>query len=490
MKNEFLRLDYISIFHNEYKVLKNICLNVFKGEIVKLFSEECEGKDALLDILGGICSPGSGNIYINGKEFTALTPQISHMAGISIIRQKSDLIANLTVMENFFLDPGVLKNRLFFNNRQQHQKCWEVLQTLGVSFTTDTLVRDLPPEYVQMVQLGKALLKDPQLIILDHSATILNFNQSKLYKNVFEALAKKNVSVIIISQNLDDFADIASRIYIMQDGSIFANTKSELLDRDKILQVITRERFNRKADIPAVSVPENVLRVENISTRGILKKASFSLNKGEILGITGPINSGKTELAYTLLGRIRRTEGTVYLHGKKVTIQKPSDAINLKMALIAFEEGANPLFPNMTLRENITIAKLKSISRLGLIDPELEKWLLRAFSEKFDLNEYHFGQPANKLSAGELRKLSIFRTLMYDPQVLVFIEPTKGISSSDRNYILNLLTELSHQGVSIILVSSDIYEIVRIATRVLIINDGCMTGEINGSEITLDMKLV
>lgn len=490
MKTEILRMEYVSKSKNHNKVLQNICLDLFEGEIVKLVDKECEGKSAILEILGGVSQPDSGSIYVFGKEVLLASPQISQKLGINIIHQQGNLIPNLTVMENFFLGLDSISKKLFIHKKQQYKRSLEVLRILGISVTPDTLVANLTAKQVQLIQLGKALLNNLKIVVMDNTVKLLDKEQITFYKNLFMELTKKQVVVLILSSNIDDFIDIVERIYIMKDGSIIGNIKTDMADTHKILQIINQEGFTSKSNIHLNNISDDVMRIENLCTMKTLKDISFSIKKGEILGITGPSDSDKSELAYAIFGMVKLTGGSIYIHNKRVRINRSIHAIKHKIGLVPYDENDNGLIRNLNVHENITLTKLKSISKFIFIDKELENWLMQSIFDNLLIETSDLTQTIDKLSIGEQRKINIIRALAINPEILICIEPTKGLNSEDRNQTLKLLTNLSNRGLSIIIISSDFYEIIRVTTRVLMLNNGCLSGEVNENDISFDVKLM
>ena len=337
MKKEILRLEHISKKINDVKILKNISLNLFEGEIVKLFGDEGQSKSTLVRILGGVFQPDYGKIYLDGKEVEIFSPLAGKKLGISIIHKGSDLIPNLTVMENLFLDRRDADARFFFRAKQQFAKTRDLLELLGLDISPNTVASTLTLEQIQLVQLGKALLDDPKVVVMDHTNILLDKKQIKLFEGVFKELAKRKVGVLVVAQNLKDFTSVSSRMYIMKDGSIIGNIETSTLEKDKIVKMITEDYSVDKTRVSINDVSKEILRVENLSTDSSLKNVSFSLRKGEIISITGTYGSGKCQIGYALFGIEKITGGKVYMENKKIKIKNPSDAIKNKIGLVSYE---------------------------------------------------------------------------------------------------------------------------------------------------------
>jgi len=484
MKREILRLEHISKKINDVKILKNISLNLFEGEIVKLFGDEGQSKTTLVRILGGVFQPDYGKVYLDGKEVEIVSPLIGKKLGISIIHKGSDLIPNLTVMENLFLDRRDVDSKFFFRARQQFARTSDLLDILGLDISPGTVASRLSLEQIQLVQLGKALLDDPKVVVMDHTHILLDKKQIKLFEGVFKELAKRKVGVLVVAQNLKDFTSVSDRMYIMKDGSIIGNIVTSALEKDKIVKMITEDYFVDKSRISLNDISKEVLRVENLSTDNALKNVSFSIRKGEIVSITGSYGSGKCEIGYALFGIEKITSGKVYLENKKIKIRNPSDAIKNKIGLVSYENEENGLLYNLNAKENITISGLNSISHLKVIKKELEDFLVKSVTEElgFELDEE---VSLDQLPVADQRIVSIARAMSCHPKVLILIDPTKGLENKSRRQIMEMLVAFSNRGVSIILISSNIHEILQISNRIMLFSQNTITGIINENELEL-----
>ena len=489
MKKEVLRLDCVSKKINDVKVLKNISLTIYEGEIVKLFGDVGQSKAMVVRLLGGVFQPDFGKIYVDGAEVSITCPNDGKKAGISIINKKSDLIPNLTVMENLFLGRSDTNSKPFLKAKQQALRTRELLNILGLDITPETLASDLTIEQVQLVQLGKALLDDPKVVVMDHTNILLDKNQIKLFEGVFRELSKRKVGILVIAQNLKDFTDISDRMYIMKEGSIIGNVKTSEIDRDKIVQMITNDYMIKIPRISLNDISKEVLRVENLSTRNSLKDVSFSLKKGEIISITGSYGSGKCEIGQALFGIEKRVSGKIYLDGKRIKIRNSADAIKNKIVLLSFESEENGLLWNLGIKENISILRLGSISHLKIIRKELEDWLVKTVGDELGLDFLDSDIPMDSLTVGQQRKVSIARAMSIFPKVLILVDPTKGLDNISRKQILELLVSFSNRGVSIIMISSNVHEILQVSSSILLFSNKTITGVINEDEIELKDQL-
>jgi len=476
MRKEILRLENICKTIDGIKVLKNVSLNLYEGETVKLYGDEGRSLSSIVGLFGGVIKPDSGRIYIDGKEIKLASPLDGKKAEISIIHKKSDLIPNLTVMENLFLERKNYARGLFLKEKKQRARAVELLEILGLDISPDMMASDLKLEQMQIVQLGKALLDDRKIIIMDHTHILLDKEQIKLFEGVFNELAKRNVGILILAQNLRDFTSVSDRMYIMKEGSIIGNLMTSEMEKDKIIQMIAKDYYSEKSGIYLNQTSEEVLRVEGLSTKNMLRNVSFSLNKGEIVSITGSYGSGKYEVGYALYGMERTLGGKIYLHNKRIKIKNPSDAIKRKIVLLSFEKKENGLLYNLSAKENITISRLGNISNFAIIRKELENWLIKTVYNDLSLNIEDDNIAIEGLSLVNQRKVSLARAISCNPDVLILIDPTKGLENESKKQILELLVSFSDRGIAILLISSNLHEILQVSHRVWLFSNGTITG--------------
>ncbi len=489
MLKEVLRLESVSKKINEVKVLKNVSMTVNEGEIVNLFGDEGQSKAMIVRLLGGVFQPDFGKIYVDGKEVGITCPRDGKELGISIIHKRSDLIPNLTVMDNLFLGRNDSNHRRFIKEKQQLARTRELLNILGLDISPQTMASKLTVEQVQMVQLGKALIDDPKVVVMDHTNILLDRNQIKLFKGVFKELSRRKVGILIVAQNLQDFSDISDRMYVIKDGSIIGNFGTSEFDKEKIVNMIMDDCFVKRSGISLNDISKEVLRVENLTTKHALKNVSFSLRKGEIVSITGSYGSGKCEIGYAIYGIEKLTGGRMYLDGKRIKIKNPADAIKNKIGLVSFENEENGLLYNLSVKENISMLRLKNLSHLRIIRRELEDWLIKTVKADIGFDFTDDMVSTQGLSTADQRKVSIARVMCSFPKVLILIDPTKGLDNASRKQILELLVSFSNRGVSIILISSNIHEMMQISNRILVFGNNTITGEINENELEFKDQL-
>ena len=483
MRKEVLRLESISKKINEVKVLKNVSMTIYEGEIVKLFGDEGQSEAMIVRLLGGVFQPDFGRICVDGKEAGITCPHDGKKLGISIIHKKNDLIPNLSVLDNLFLGRNDSGSKLFLRRKQQMARTQELLKILGLDISPQMLASELTMEQVQMVQLGKALLDDPKVVVMDHTNILLDRKQIKLFEGVFKELSKRKVGILIVAQDLKDFSEISDRMYIIKDGSIIGNFSTPEFEKEKIIQVLLDDSLVKRSTVSLNDISKEVLRIENLTTRHSLKDVSFSVKKGEIVSITGSYGSRKCEVGYAIYGIEKLISGKIYLDDRRVRINNPSDAIRNKIGLVSFENDENGILYNLSVKENISIMRLNNLSHLRIIKRELEDWLVSTVKNDlgFDFTDETISMEG--LSSADQRKIIIARVMCSFPKVLILIDPTKGLDNESRKQILELLVSFSNRGISIILISSNIHEILQVSNRILLFNNNTITGVIDESDL-------
>lgn len=483
MRKEVLRLESVSKKINEVKVLKNVSMTIYEGEIVKLFGDEGQSKAMIVRLLGGVFQPDFGKIYVDGKEAAITSPHAGKKLGISIIHKKSDLIPNLSVLDNLFLGRNESNFKPLLKRKQQEARAQELLKILGLDISPYMVASQLTMEQVQMVQLGKALLDDPKVVVMDHTNILLDSSQLKLFEGVFRELSRRKVGILVVAQNLKDFSDVTDRMYIIRDGSIIGNLNKPESEKEEIVRMVMDDYIVKRPGVSLNDISKEVLRVERLSTKHSLRDVSFSVKKGEIVSITGSYGSGKCEIGYAIYGIERATGGKIFIDDKRAKIRNPADAIKNKIGLVSFEKEENGLLSNLSVKENISILRLNNLSHLRIIKRELEDWLVKTIKADMGFDFTDESVSVESLSAADQRKVSIARVMCSFPKVLILVDPTKGLDETSRKQILELLVSFSNRGVSIILISSNVQEILQISHRILLFSSNTITGVINEGEL-------
>lgn len=487
MRTEILRMECISKTFPGAKVLNNVNLNVFKGEVLALVGANGAGKSSLMKILAGIYSKDTGKIYFDEKEVEINSPRDSQRLGISVIHQEPDLIPNLTVAENIFI--GNEKSHIFLGNRKIYRSAAQLLDRVGLNIDPGILAGMLSVMQRQLVGIARILATSPSLIIMDEPTSSLSERETAILRKIIFKLREEGVSIIFISHKLGEALEVADRIAVLRDGvSVGTYSRAECTE-EMIISLMVGDDFREENLEAPGDVGEEVLRVENVTSRGLPNGLGFSLRKGEILGFTGLMGSGRTELMNAIFGITPKTSGIIYIKGKRKDIRKPIDAIKNRIGIVPEERNLQGLILNMSVKENISLPSLKRVSSKGVINRRMESFLTAFYMEKLIVKAKSEEEEVGNLSSGNQQKVVVSKWLSIKPDILILDEPTRGIDVGAKKEIHQTIRRLANEGTGIILVSSELEEILTLSDRILIMRDGMISGELERKEATQEKIL-
>jgi ribose transport system ATP-binding protein len=480
-----VRMDKINKDFLGNRALSDVSFELKRGEVHVLIGENGAGKSTLMKILGGQYAPDAGKVFIEGSEFKDFTPYDAKRRGVAMIYQELNLLNNLTVVENLFLGRERLNSNLFIDEKTQIEECEKVLKRIKAPFGPNDLVRNLSLAKKQLVELAKALLEKAKIIIMDEPTTALEKEEIKNLFSLIRDLKEKGVGIIYISHRMEEIFEIGDRVTVLRDGIHIVTEDVAKLDQTSLIKYMVGREL--KDQIPKTQVKRGpcLLEVKGLGKRNVLNPISFELHRGEILGISGLMGSGRTELAKIIIGAIQKDSGEIILEGKVLTINGPADAIQEKIVYVPEDRKEEGLILAGTVLDNMTLSLLSSIkSILGLIPnkrfinfthEEILKKKIKCSGEN---------QTIRNLSGGNQQKVVLSKWLGTDPRVLILDEPTRGIDVEAKSEIYKLLGELAQKGMGIILISSDLPEILGLSDRVLVLHERSMKGVLIGEKIT------
>lgn len=486
MTDQVCYLQNISKQFNGINVLDNINLELYKGEIHAIIGNNGEGKSTLMSILAGIIPYDSGEIYINGKNTGAYNVGQAGKMGISYVRHDSLLVPEMNVVENIFLgnypiDP-VSK---MLDHETAKREAEGILKTLNFTVDLNRRVNTLGVAEKRILELVKIICCQSDILILDEVASGLNEIEIKNFYHELLLLKEQGVSIFLVSQNLHKVAEISDRITMIYKGRVSWSIKNNHKQPEEIYKKMCISMNKLGYFKLPINAGIDVLRVNHLSNSTGLSDVSFTLHKGEILGLTGVAGSGKTALARCLFGMDSTRIGEIFVRGQRVTIKSPKDAIKLKIGLIE-EIVDNNLVPNMTPVENITLANLNGIVSHKIMDLKLENSSAAYFLERLGFRKDSWGLPTKCLSFGEKQKVVLAKWLFSGVKILIMDEPTTGLDIGSKVSFYSLISELASKGMSFILVSTDIDELVGMCDKVFIIKNGILSREYKETSMTID----
>ncbi|REJ13508.1 MAG: xylose ABC transporter ATP-binding protein [Caldibacillus debilis] len=472
------------------RALNNVTFFVKKGEIHALCGENGAGKSTLMKILTGVYPYGTykGEIYLDGKEVKFKSIKESQDAGIAIIHQELALVEEMSVAENILLSNDLMR-RKYIDWNLIFAESLKWLKEVGLEIDPQTKVKQLSVGKQQLVEIAKALTLNAKIIVLDEPTAALTKNEVEVLMGILRNLKKKGVTCIYISHKLSEVLEIADTVTVLRDGETIGTDPIEKLTEETIITKMVGRKITdiypyKKREIGPIILEVNDWAVVQKSTgKKIINHVSFSLKKGEILGIAGLMGAGRTELFSSLVGYYPgHVTGTIKVDGKEKRIRNPRDAIEAGIAYVSEDRKRYGLVLGMNIIQNTTLSSLKKVMRYQLIDQTIELKTAQEINDKVKLKAPNLEIKVSQLSGGNQQKVVISKWLLNDPKVLILDEPTRGIDVGAKYEIYKIINELATQGVGIILISSELPEILGMSDRVLVMAGGQITGELKRDE--------
>jgi inositol transport system ATP-binding protein len=491
MGEPVLRMEGISKRFPGVQALDNVTLEVLPGEIHGLLGENGAGKSTLMKILSGVYQKDSGHIFLSGREIEVSDPHHAQVLGITIIYQELNLMPNLTVAENVFI--GREPNRASFVQwRKLHQQTRELTERLGIHLSPTTIVRNLSVAEQQMVEIARALSMESRVIIMDEPTSSLTENEVQHLFTIMRGLREQGMGVIFITHRLEEVFQICDRITVLRDGAYVGTVDAKTATPDQIIRMMVgrsvSDLFAKEASRPGDVVLEvrNVSRIGTVEdpTASVLCDVSFSVRRGEIVGLAGLVGSGRTDVARCIFGVDKRDIGDIFVDGQPVHIASPQDAIRAGMGFVPEDRKLQALFLAMSVEANASMASLGEVSHLGFVNGRTERNLVGRYVETLSIRLSNLSQRVLDLSGGNQQKVVIARWLALVPRVLIMDEPTRGIDVGAKAEVHALMSQLAQQGVAIIMISSELPEVLAMSDRILVMHEGTMVGELSRAEAT------
>lgn len=474
MSKPLLEIQHISKFFPGVKALQDISFSVDKAEIHALIGENGAGKSTLIKVLSGINKPeNGGTIAMNGHRLDNLTPIQSLKEGIVVIYQDFSLFPNLSVMENIALGLCVKKNEKIINWKEMAKIAEQALVQLGVkNIDIRVKISELSVAKQQLVAIACAIVNDAKLLILDEPTSALSSDDVKNLFRIMQSLKAKGISMLFISHKLDELFAVADRFTVLRDGQCIGTYNKDELTNDKLIALMVGRKIEYKI-YDKRKCNEPLLEVRSLSKKGNFKDISFTLNKGEIFGLTGLVGAGRTEIVSSLFGLNEPDSGCVLLDGKEINIRHPNEAVKQGIAFVPENRLREGLVLRKTSEDNITVTVLDKLShRFGLLDMKKKHDLAEHWMKTLEIKPNYLDMEAGKYSGGNKQRIVIAKWLATEPKVLIVDEPTNGIDIGAKAEIHELLYNLAKSGLGIIVISSELPEILSICDRVAVVRHG------------------
>jgi ribose transport system ATP-binding protein len=454
--------------------LDRVDLTVGRGEVHLLLGENGAGKSTLMKILSGACPKDDGEIRLDGRSIEIRSPFHARTLGISMIYQELNLVPNLTVAENIFL--GREPSRAGFVLRaRMEEAARKLLRRMRADIAPGALAKDLPVAQQQLVEICRALSLDAKVIVMDEPTSPLTGRETSALFRLIRALKASGVSVIYITHRLEEARLVGDTVTVLRDGRRVGGAPARSLSNARLVRMMVGRTLSQVFPALGRPRPGAVLEVKGLARTGVFGPVSFSLAPGEILGVAGLIGSGRTELARSLIGADPRTAGTISIAGRPVRITSPRDARRVGLCLLPEDRKAQGLVLGLPVVQNVSLASLDRLSRFGFLRLRAEARESQRLVDRLRIRTPSLEQLARNLSGGNQQKVVLARWLAVEPRILVFDEPTRGIDVGARFEVYKLITALARQGVGIMLISSDLGEVLGLSHRVAVMRGGLMT---------------
>ena len=465
------------------KALTGVSLEIKPGEIHCLAGENGCGKSTLIKVICGVYQPDSGYIEFNGKKYNHITPLESIAMGIQVIYQDFSIFPNLTVMENLALNTELAAGRKFVNKRHMRQVAKEALSKINFEMDLDRLVGTLSVAEKQMVAICRALRFNAKLIIMDEPTTALTKKEVRALFDIILKLKAQGIAILFVSHKLNEVFEISERFTIFRSGKLIVSGNTADLDDKKFSYYMTGREFDNEKFKPSYQSAENVLEVKHLTLPGAFTDVSFALRRGEILGVTGLLDSGRTELALSLFGLRRAKSGEIWKDGKRVTINSVTDAIANRIGYVPEDRLSEGLFLSQSIADNIVISEIDQLSKaLSIVDrkataAEIDKWVKEMAIATPDPKN-----ACSTLSGGNQQRIVLAKWLACKPDVLILNGPTVGVDIGSKHDIHKILQRLADQGMAVIIISDDLPEVLENCSNLLVMKGGRIVAELDPAQ--------
>ncbi|MGL6100060.1 MAG: ribose ABC transporter ATP-binding protein RbsA [Fusobacteriaceae bacterium] len=482
MKKEIiLEMKKITKSFPGVKALDGANLKVYKGRVMALMGENGAGKSTLMKVMTGIHAYDSGEIFNDGANVQYSGAKESQKAGIAIIHQELNLISHLSISENIFLGREHKGNFGQIDWKSMHREARTILDNLGIEESEETLVKDLTIGKMQMVEIAKALSQNAKLIVMDEPTDALTDRETESLFKVIRTLTNEGKGIVYISHRLKEIPEICDDVTIMRDGKFIVEAEVKNIDENFIIENMVGRTLTEQFPRVEVEKGEEVLKIDNI-TNDYADKVSFSLRKGEILGVAGLMGSGRTEIVKTIYGFYPVKSGQVFVDGKSCKIDSPKRGVKLGIAYVSEDRKGNGLVLGLSVKENMTLSSIDDFSGFFGLKKDSEKKIVQEYIDKFRIKTPGMDQIIKNLSGGNQQKVAIAKALMTNPKILILDEPTRGVDVGAKKEIYDVINQLKERGLSIILISSEMPEVMGLSDRIMVIHENKVSGQLERAD--------
>ena len=464
------------------QVLKQAGFTLESGEVHALMGENGAGKSTLMKILTGVYNKDAGTVLVDGKEVNYKNPQEAEKAGIVFIYQELNVMFDLTVEENLFMGKEIHGKFGICDKKAMQKKAQEALNILGVNISPKTVMAELSVGQQQMVEICKALMADAKVIIMDEPTAALTQSETVALFKVIESLRKKGVSMVYISHRMEEIFELCDRITVLRDGSYIGVKNIPETNMNEIVKMMIGREIGERYPSRNVKIGKEVLKVKELTRKGTFHDVNFSVRAGEVLGVSGLMGAGRTEIMQAIFGNLSYESGTIEIDGKEVKISNPRQAMEHGIGFITEDRKTEGLMLDKSIRENISLCNLRRISKSSVISREAEKNMVAEAIKDLHIKCFGSYHECNNLSGGNQQKVVLAKWILTNPKILILDEPTRGVDIGAKKEIYSIINKLAAQGVAIIMVSSELPEVLGMSDNIMVVREGEVRGIISYEE--------
>lgn len=487
MDNSILSLYDITKEYPGLKALDDVTVSFIRGETHALVGENGAGKSTLIKTLSGAIIPEKGKIVIDGNEYDSMNPRLAMQLGIAVIYQEFNLMPTLSVAENLFIGDRI-GGRVLIDRKEMERRAAEIFKRMKVDINPKELVCNLSVAYMQLVEIAKALSKNVKILVMDEPTAPLTSSEVEILFDIVKTLKSQGVTIIYISHRLNEIFRVADRVTVLRDGKVIETSNIKDITREDLIRAMVGREIDDTYPTRDLEKGDVILKVDHLSGNRV-KDANFEVHRGEIFGLSGLVGAGRTELVRMIFGADKKDSGTIYLDGEIFDPRSPRDSVRSGVGLIPEDRKQQGVVVGLPIQWNITLSILKRISKASVINRDKENAVINELIKSLKIKTPTAKQLVKNLSGGNQQKVVLAKWLAVNCKVLIFDEPTRGIDVDAKQEIYKLMNNLCAQGIGIIMISSDMEEIIGMSDRILVLCEGQQTGLLNRNEFTQEAIL-
>ena len=485
LSENMLSFQHISKSFPGVKALRDVSFSIRKGEVHALMGENGAGKSTLLNILKGIYQPDEGQIIYDGSSIKIKSPGHASSIGINMVHQEINLVPELTVGQNILLGNEPMGKGIAINYRELYKRCNEALKELDCPFSDKEQVKKLSAAQMQMIAIARSLMYNSKVVAFDEPTASLSNAETRHLFEIINKLKNNGTSIIYVSHRLEEIFEIADRVTVLRDGKVIDTLNVKDVDKKTLVRLMVgREVSEYMQHTANYSTEEVALKVENLTSDGVFENVSFELKRGEILGISGLVGSKRTDVVRAIFGADKFTSGNIYMNGKPIKIKSPNKAIKAGIALLPEERKSQGFIKLMSNDMNVNISSLDKSMKRGKLDYRALKKNTEYYIKELKITPPNPDMETTNLSGGNQQKIVLAKWLSINSQIIIFDEPTRGLDVGAKSEIYRLMDEFVRNGNSIIMVSSELPEILGMSDRIIVMHEGKAVATLNGAEAT------